>query len=155
MLQGERNRNTVLRFFNEVMALGSLDVLDELAVDDYEDHVALPGQGPGRAGLKQRVATIRAAFEPRQELHDVIVDRDRVAVRWTLRGVHSGPFIGVPATGRPVEFDGVDLYAMRDGRMAAHWNVVGLWAFYQQVGGAVMEQRNLTGDRIRAGAGQF
>jgi predicted SnoaL-like aldol condensation-catalyzing enzyme len=86
MQQGERNRNTVLRFFNEVMALGSLEVLDELAVDDYEDHGALPGQGPGRAGLKQRVATIRAAFEPRKELHDVIVDGDRVAVRWTLRG---------------------------------------------------------------------
>jgi len=137
MLQGERNRNTVLRFFNEVMALGSLEVLDELAVDDYEDHVALPGQGPGRAGLKQRVVTIRAAFAPRQELHDVIVNGDRVAVRWTLRGTHAGPFIGIAATGRPVEFDGVDLYAMRDGRMAAHWNVVDLWAYYRQVGGSV------------------
>src|SRR5579859_725306 len=140
MQQSARNRKTILRFFNEVMALGSLGVLDELAVDDYEDHVALAGQDPGRAGLKQRVATIRAAFEPRQELHDVIVDGDRVAVRWTLRGTHTGPFIGMPATGRPVEFDGVDLYAMREGRMAAHWNVVGLWAFYQQVGGAVMRQ---------------
>src|SRR5581483_12513127 len=37
---------------------------------------------------------------PRQELHDVIVDRDRVAVRWTLRGTHAGPFIGIAATGR-------------------------------------------------------
>jgi predicted ester cyclase len=145
MQQSARNRNTVLRFFNEVMALGSLGVLDELAVDDYEDHVALPCQGPGRAGLKQRVATIRAAFEPRQELHEVIVDGDRVAVRWTLRGTHTGPFIGMPATGRPVEFDGVDLYAMRDGRMAAHWNVVGLWAFYQQIGGAAIGQPGSTG----------
>jgi predicted ester cyclase len=121
------------------MALGNLEILDELAVDDYEDHVALPGQGPGRAGLKRRVATIRAAFEPRQQLHDVVVDGDLVAVRWTLRGTHAGPFIGIAATGRPVEFDGVDLYAMRDGRMAAHWNVVGLWAFYQQAGGAGVE----------------
>jgi predicted ester cyclase len=144
MQQGERNRTTVLRFFNEVMALGSLEVLDELAVDDYEDHVALPGQGPGRAGLKQRVATIRAAFQPRQELHDVIVDGDRVAVRWTLRGIHTGPFIGMPATGWPVEFDGVDLYAMRDGRMEAHWNVVGLWAFYRQAGGPVIRATPLT-----------
>jgi len=160
MLQSERNRNTVLRFFNEVMALGSLEVLDELAVDDYEDYVALPGQGPGRAGLKQRVATIRAAFAPRQELHDVIVDGDRVAVRWTLRGTHAGPFIGIGATGRPVEFDGVDLYAMRGGRMAAHWNVVGLWAFYQQVGGAVTTaseieyRRNLEESAGHGGTGE-
>jgi len=141
-----RNRNTVLRFFNEVMADGSLEVLDELAVDDYEDHVALPGQGPGRAGLKQRVAIIRAAFEPRQELHHVIVDGDRVAVRWTLRGIHAGPFIGIPATGRPVEFAGIDLYAMRDGRMAAHWNVVDLWAFYRQAA----EVRTVLTERLPA-----
>ncbi len=130
-MTGERNRATILRFFGEVMGRGDLYPLDELAVEDYVDHVALPGQGPGRAGLKWRVATIRAAFQPRQRLHDVIVDADRVAVRWTLCGTHSGPYL--PATGKPVEFDGVDLYAMRRGRMAAHWNVIDLWTFYRQV----------------------
>ena len=129
----ERNRATVLRFFREVMAGRNIDILDELAVDDYQDHVAFPGQGQGREGLKRRVALILAAFQPRQELHDVLVDGDRVAVRWTLRGVHSGPFLGIPATGKPVQFDGVDLYAMSDARMAQHWNVVDLWAFYRQV----------------------
>jgi predicted ester cyclase len=119
------------------MGAGDLDALDDLAVEDYLDHVALPGQVPGRAGLRQRVATIRAAFLPRQRLHDVIVDADRVAVRWTLKGIHAGPFLSLSATGKPVEFDGVDLYAMRDGRMAAHWNVVDLLAFYRQVAGPI------------------
>src|SRR6267378_7164305 len=111
----ERNRTTVLRFFREVMGAGHLDVLDELAIDDYEDHVALPGQGQDRDGLKRRVARIRAAFQPRHRLHDVIVDSDLVAVRWTLSGVHSAEFVGLPPTGKPVEFDGVDMYLMREG----------------------------------------
>ena len=38
-------------------------------------------------------------------------------------------------TRKQVEFDGVDIYQMRDGCMAAHWNVVDMWAFYRQVGG--------------------
>jgi predicted ester cyclase len=117
-----------------VIGAGKLALLDDLAVDDYEDHVALPGQGRGREGLKHRVAKIRAAFQPRHELHGVIVDGDRVAVHWTLSGIHSGEF-GLPPTQKPIEFDGVDMYAMRDGRMAAHWNVVDMWAFYRQVGG--------------------
>lgn len=146
----ERNRATVLSFFREVMGAGNLDALDELAVDDYEDHVALPGQGHGRAGLKRRVATIRAAFEPRQRLHEVVVDADRVAVRWTLRGTHTGPFLGLPPSGKPVEFDGVDLYAMRGGRMAAHWNVVDLWAFYQQVAGPGIGPVQSLAGRLRA-----
>jgi steroid delta-isomerase-like uncharacterized protein len=131
----ERNRTTILSFFRNVIGAGNLDLLDELAVDDYEEHVALPGQGRGREGLKRRVAKIRAAFQPRHELHDVIVEADRVAVHWTLSGVHSDDFLGLPPTHQVVEFDGVDIYAMRDGRMAAHWNVVDMFAFYRQVGG--------------------
>ena len=131
----ERNRTTILRFFREVIGAGDLDLLDDLAVEDYEDHVSLPGQGPGREGLKSRVARIRSAFRPRHRLHDVIVDSNRVAVRWTLSGIHSGEFLGLPPTSKPVEFDGVDIYAMRDGCMEAHWNVVDMWAFYRQVGG--------------------
>ena len=133
----ERNRTTILRFFREVMRGGVLDLLDELAIEDYEDHVALPGQGQGREGLKRRVARIRAAFQPRHKLHAVIVDADRVAVHWTLSGVHSAEFLGLPPTRKPVEFDGVDMYVMREGRMAAHSNVVNLWAFYRQVGGPI------------------
>jgi predicted ester cyclase len=129
----ECNRTTILKFFSEVMGAGDLDLLDELAVEDYEDHVALPGQGHGRDGLKHRVARIRAAFQPGQRLHDVIVDSDLVAVRWTLSGVHSAEFLDLPPTGKPVEFDGVDMYLMHEGRMAAHWNVVDMFAFYRQV----------------------
>jgi steroid delta-isomerase-like uncharacterized protein len=135
LMTSERNRTTILRFFREVIGAGNLDLLDELAIDDYEDHVALVGQGQGRQGLKRRVARIRAAFQPRHRLHDVIVDADSVAVHWTLTGVHSGEFLGLPPTGKPVEFDGVDMYVMHEGLMAAHRNVVNLWAFYRQVGG--------------------
>jgi steroid delta-isomerase-like uncharacterized protein len=137
LMTTERNRTTILRFFRDVIGAGDLDLLDELAIDDYEDHVALPGQGQGRQGLKRRVARIRAAFHPRHRLHDVIVDAESVAVRWTLTGVHSAGFLGLPPTGKPVEFDGVDMYVMREGRMAAHWNVVDMWAFYRQVGGTI------------------
>ena len=140
-MTNERNRTTILRFFREVMGAGDLDLLDELAIENYEDHVALPGQGQGRQGLKRRVARIRAAFQPRQRLHDVIVDADSIAVRWSLSGVHSAEFLGLPPTGKRVEFDGVDMYLMREGRMAAHWNVVDMWAFYTQVVGRIINHQ--------------
>jgi predicted ester cyclase len=131
----DRNRAAVNRFFRDVVGRGDIDLLDEIAVADYEDHVALPGQAAGRDGLKRRIEVIRAAFTPRQVLHDVIVDGDLVAVRWTLSGVHSGQFLGIAATNRKIEFDGIDLYRMRGGRMAAHWNVVDMLAFYRQATG--------------------
>lgn len=140
-MTSERNHQTVLRFFREVVGGGDLDLLDEIATEDYDDRVAFPGQGPGRVGLKERIAVIRAAFRPRHVLHDVLVDGDAVAVRWTLSGIHAGPFQGLAATGAPVEFDGIDVYQMREGRLAAHWNVVDLLAFHRQVGSASAKDR--------------
>ena len=129
----DRNRVTVLRFFRDVIGRGDLDVLDEVATEDYDDHVALPGQAPGRAGLKHRVGVIRAAFQPRHVIHDLIAEDDLVAVRWTLSGTHAGPFLGLAATKRPVRFDGAEVYRMRGGLMSAHWNVIDLLAFYRAV----------------------
>jgi predicted ester cyclase len=143
-MTAEQNRTTIMRFFREVIGDGELDLVDELATEDYQDHVALPSQGPGRAGLKDRIAVIRAAFRPQHVLHDVIVDTDRVAVRWTLRGVHSAEFLGLQSTGKPIQFDGIDLYQMRNGRMAAHWNVVDMWRFYRQVSSQDEEKEERT-----------
>ncbi len=47
--------------------------------------------------------------------------------------MHSAEFLGLAATGKPIQFDGIEVYQMRNGRMAAHWNVVALWSFYRQV----------------------
>lgn len=129
------HRGTIIRFFRDVIGAGNIELLDELAADDYDDHVALPGQRPGRTGLKWRVGVIRAAFSPRQFLHDVLVDGDLVAVRWTLVGSYTGGFLGLAATHRQVTFDGAEMYRMRGGRMSEHWNVVDLLAFYRQVTG--------------------
>lgn len=132
-MNGDGHRATIRRFFEDVVGRGDIDLIDALAVEDYLDHVALPGQAPNRDGLKWRIGVIRGALSPRHTLHDVLVDDDLVAVRWTLRGEHTGPFIGLAATNKPFELDGIELYRMRDGRMAEHWNVVDLFRFYTQV----------------------
>jgi predicted ester cyclase len=36
-------------------------------------------------------------------IEEVVVERDRVVVRFTLRGTHTGNYMGVPASGQPVE----------------------------------------------------
>ena len=40
----------------------------------------------------------------------------RVVVYWTFQGLHSGSFFGVPASGRRVRINGIDIYTMMGGR---------------------------------------
>lgn len=40
----------------------------------------------------------------------------QVAEQWVIRGTHRGTFFGIPATGRPVEIQGMGLVELRDGK---------------------------------------
>jgi len=49
----------------------------------------------------------------------MLAEGDKVGVWWTFRGTHRGDFAGVPATGKTVEYGGVDLYTVANGKIAS------------------------------------
>ena len=46
-----------------------------------------------------------------------------VAVRWTVAGTHSGDFLGMPASDKPVFVLGVTHWRIVGGRIAVEWTV--------------------------------
>jgi steroid delta-isomerase-like uncharacterized protein len=133
-MAAEANTTVARRYYDEVLNEGQIDVLDELAVSDYEEHDPLPGQGEGLAGLKDRVGALRQALGQNFTVEDVIAEGDRVAVRWIGSGRHVGDFLGIPPTGRSFTIAGIDVHRFRDGRMSEHWHVVDQLALLQQLG---------------------
>lgn len=125
---------SIRRFYEDVLNNGDLAALDELAVRDYEEHDPLPGQAEGLQGLKERVSMIRDAFGEHFTIKHLITEGDEVAVRWIGTGTHVGEFMGIPPTNRSFEITGIDIYALRDGKMSAHWHVVDQLSLLQQLG---------------------
>lgn len=130
----EANKALVRRYLLEILNQSDTEAVDSVVGADYLDHVAFAGQRPGLKGVKQRVVTLLGSLDPQWTVHDLVAERDLVMVHWTLAGTHRGTFLGVPATGRPIRFDGIDIYRVRNGRLCEHWNVVDLLEFYRQVG---------------------
>ncbi len=124
----------VRRLYDEVLNEGRLNVLDEITVENYAENDPLPGQGTGRSGLADRVTMLRVGLAPRFTLHDVIIDGDRAAVRWTNEGTHVGEFFGIPATGNAFTISGIDVYRLEHGKLAEHWHVVDVYALLIQLG---------------------
>src|SRR5712692_6391783 len=124
----------VRRYYDEVLNQRQVDAIDELASEDYVEHDPFPGQGNGRADLKARAQLLLGAFNPLKfTVEDVIAEGDRVVVRWTNTGTHSGAFLGIPPTGREATVAGIDIHVVRDGRMTEHWHVVDQLAMLQQL----------------------
>ncbi|MFN2561916.1 MAG: ester cyclase [Jatrophihabitans sp.] len=131
----EQNKQVVGRYYSEVLNEGRTDLLSELALTDYVEHDPLPGQGDGRDDFVARVELLRSAFAPlRFTVEDVIAEGDRVVVRWSSTGRHTGEFVGIPPTDREYTISGIDIHRLDDGRMAEHWHVVDQLSQLQQLG---------------------
>jgi predicted ester cyclase len=66
---------------------------------------------------------------------DVIASGDLVALRQVVSATHTGNLLGVPATGRRIQWDAVDIYRVTDdGRITEQWAFEDLAAILSQAG---------------------
>lgn len=127
----------IRRFYAEVIGQGSLDLIDELTTEDVVDHEqGLPGQPPGREGIRFFVQAFRAGFPDigPKSVEPMLAEGDLEAGRVVLTGTHQGEFMGLPATGKTVEIESVDIIRIVDGKVAEHWGVTDAMGLMQQLG---------------------
>ena len=78
---------------------------------------------------------IGALTEIQSEVQDVIASDDLVALRLLVTATHTGNLLGVPATGRRVKWDAVDIYRVTDdGKISEQWAFEDMAAILSQVG---------------------
>jgi steroid delta-isomerase-like uncharacterized protein len=94
----------------------------DLVAPDFIDHDPLPGQPAGVEGAEYVVSTMHGAHpDLRFTIDDLVAEGDRVTIRWTLRGTNTGPMLGRPPTGQPVELAAIVIFRIEDGKIAERW----------------------------------
>jgi steroid delta-isomerase-like uncharacterized protein len=110
-------------------------ILDEFVAEDFVAHnPPIPGVSLDREGMKQAAEIFRQATPGRHEITMQIAEGDLVMSRIVGRGVHAGELLGIPATNREVETDGIAIHRVVDGKIAEYWSVVDIARVLQQVG---------------------
>jgi len=131
----EENKAIARRFFKEVWNEGNLSAIDELAAANYEDHNQPPGMPSGIEGVKQTIAMYQTAFpDTRMTVEDEFAQGDRVVIRWTARGTHTGELMGIPPTGKQVTVTGIDVYRVAGGKLVERWGEFDQMGMMQQLG---------------------
>lgn len=128
-----RNRELFRRVVEEGFSQGNLAVIDELISPHHEEHQS--GMAPGPEGVKGAIAYLHAVFPDfALTVEDMTTDGDKVWARLRARGTQRGPHMGVPATGRRIEIDVIDICRFKDGKMVEHWGVPDRFALLEQLG---------------------
>ncbi len=134
-LSAEENKAVVRRLFEEVVNEGNLAALDELITDDIVTHTPVPDITPDREGFLQFLGVFLTAFPTQHtEMHDVIAEGDRVAVRHTHHVTQGGEFMGMPPSGREARVEGIEIFRVSEGRIAEMWHQDDLLGLMQQLG---------------------
>lgn len=124
------NKAAVLRFNHEVIEAGRTDDIASLVDPAFVNHSAPPGMDDGIGGMLHTFnAILRPALaDMHVEVLDQVAEGDKVTTRKRITGTHAGDFMGIPATGKYVSIDVIDMVTLRDGRYLGHWGVNNLAA---------------------------
>ena len=134
----EENKQLVTRWFEEVWNKGRTEAISEMFAQDgiahgLSDDVSAPLRGP--ANFAPFHAQFREAFPNIiVTVEDMVAEGDKVAARCSVRAKHTGHSLGVPATQAPVDFTGMTIVRIKDGKIVEAWNNFDFMKMYRQIG---------------------
>lgn len=106
----------------------------------WDDGLVLNGQRISPQTVAQLRAPLWAAVpDVRWTMEQLVAEGDWVAVRWTMRGTHTGDFAhpvfgAAPASGRAIQMLYLDHYRIVDGKIAEAWEARDALTLMQQLG---------------------
>ena len=104
----------------------------------YAPDAVIHGFAPMPLGIDAVLGGYSAFFagfpDLRLTVAETLVDSDRIAVRFTIRGVHAGPFQGIPPTGRLIEVQGITILHYHESLVVERWNQLDQLTMLQQLG---------------------
>ncbi|MCA1576916.1 MAG: ester cyclase [Acidobacteria bacterium] len=134
----EENKQILRRWFDEVWNKGRAEAIDEMFDENGIAHgLADDPSGPikGPSNFRPFYEVFRQAFPNLTiDIDDMVAEGDKVAARCSVRGKNEGELMGRAATQAPVEFTGMTIVRIADGKIVEAWNNFDFMTMYKQCG---------------------
>jgi len=133
----------IRQWFEEVWNKGRESAIDELCAKDAVGH----GQTVdgfdivGPENFRKFWEAFRAAFSSiRVEPHRTISEGELALLQWTITMKHTGPFMGIPATGRTIAAKGMSVQRFVNGKIVEAWDNYDQLGILVQLGAVSLEK---------------
>jgi len=125
-----------IRRLYDLLNAGDIEAFGAQLADDFVEHEEFPGIAATREGVQQLFRMQVAAFPDfHMQPEDILVSGDKAVARVRLTGTHQAEFMGIPATGRRIDIQLIDIIRFgEDGLAHEHWGVSDSLALMQQLG---------------------
>ncbi len=126
------------QWFMEVWNDGDEEAIARLMAPGARFHGLGSADGQPLIGLDAFMPVYRMFRGAMPDLHieilQTVCEGDRVAVHCHVTGTHTGPGLGIAATSAPVDFEGMAIARVVEGRIVEGWNCFDFLTMQHQVG---------------------
>ena len=117
------NKELVARFFEDGYTIHNYDFIMECVSEQYIDHS--PAGARSNADAVNILKIVEGQFSDLKiQVLDVFCENDMVATRILYDGIHTGTCMGIPATGKHIQFEALENFKVVDGKIVESW---GYW----------------------------
>ena len=131
----EANKKIVRAYVEEMFNAHKPDRAADYVAPEVKWHGGTLGTVEGRENV---LGLLRGFIGALPDLHateqDIVAEGDTVAVRFTIEATQQGDLFGIPATGRPLRWDAVDIYRLSNGKIVEEWAADDMVAVLHQLG---------------------
>lgn len=114
----DRNKQAIRNLYETIINERKLDQLNTVISDEFTSD----GLAPGVEGYRQTVTSLVEGFpDIKFTIEDLLADGNKVIVRWSWKGSHTGSFRGIPASNKTINNDAIVIYEFKDGKAIRSW----------------------------------
>lgn len=116
-------KDIVYKFFKEGYENKNYDFVMEYVSENYIDHS--PARARSNADAVNILKIVEGQFSDLKiEVLDLFSENDMIATRILYNGIHTGTCMGIPATGKRINFEALENFKVVDGKIVESW---GYW----------------------------
>ena len=129
-----QSEDLIRTFIDEAFNKGNLSILEEVIHPEYQ-YWSPDNQLKGIGQLREFIQAFRNAFpDLNLQINDFFSSNDRTCTAFTLKGTHEQDFMGIPATKKSVEVQGMVISRIKDNKILEDREILDNLTFFQQLG---------------------
>ena len=134
----EANETFMHRWFEEVWNQKNEKAIDEMCDENVIANGLTDPEGntvQGVEAYKNLFRTFVSAYpDIKITVDDTVCEGDKIVARCTVSATHAGEGLGVAPANQPVEFSGITIVRLKDGKIVEAWNEFDFMKMYSQLG---------------------
>lgn len=132
----EENKAITRRFIDEAWNTHDETVVDDFIAPNHRFFECAKLVSTGPEGVKQGIDTWCRGFpDTHYDIEDMVAEGEKVVVRLSFAGTHTGPIAGREPTGRGVILSEILIFRIVDGRITETWVEYDSKGFLDQISG--------------------